>query len=49
LLSGFQEGFKRLPILGEHADEPYPIPHLRIGGDHDGGDQDGGFDEKLQM
>jgi hypothetical protein len=49
LLSGFQEGFKRLPILGEHPDEPYPISHLGIAGSHGGGDQHGSFDGKLQI
>jgi hypothetical protein len=49
LLSGFQEGFKRLPILGDHPDEPYPISHLGIGGNHGGRDQNGGFDGKLQI
>jgi hypothetical protein len=45
----FQEGSKRLPILGEHPDEPYPISHLGIAGNHGGGDQDGSFDGKLQI
>jgi hypothetical protein len=49
LLSGFQEGFKRLSILREHPSEPYPISHLGIAGDHGGGDQDDGFDGKLQI
>jgi hypothetical protein len=49
LLSGFEEGFKCLPILGEHPDEPYPISHLGIAGNHGGGDQDGAFDGKPQI
>jgi hypothetical protein len=49
LLSGFQEGFKRLPILLEHPDELDPISHLGIAGNHGGGDQDGSFDGKLQI
>jgi len=49
LLSGFQEGFKRLPILWEHPDKPYPISHLGIACIHGGGDQDGSIDGKLQI
>ena len=49
MLSGLQEGLKRLPILGELPDKPYPIPHLGIGGSHGRGDQDDGFDGKLQI
>jgi hypothetical protein len=49
LLSGLQEGFKRLPIPGGHPDEPYPISYLGIAGSHGGDNQDGGFDGKSQI
>jgi hypothetical protein len=49
LLSGFQEGFERLPILGQHPDEAYPVSHLGIAGNHEGGNQYGGFHVKLQI
>jgi hypothetical protein len=49
LLSGFQKGFKRLPILGKHFDEPDPISYLGIAGNHGGSDQDGVSDRKLQI
>jgi PAS domain S-box-containing protein len=49
LLSSFQERCKRFPILGKHLVEPYPISHLRIASNHDGGDHDRGLDEKLEI
>jgi hypothetical protein len=49
LLSGLQEGFKRLPILGKHSHKPYAIPHLRIAGNHGRGDQNDGSEGKLQI
>ncbi len=39
MLSGFQKGFKRFPILREHPDEFYPVSHLGIAGNDSGRDQ----------
>jgi hypothetical protein len=49
LLSGLQEGFKGLPILGQHSHKPYAISYLGIAGNHRRGDQDNGFEGKLQI
>jgi hypothetical protein len=49
LLNGFQEGFERLPILGQHPGKAYSLFHLEIAVNDRGGNQYGGFDVKVQV